>query len=81
MTTTGSNQMAQFIGKRRVCEISGFSPATIHRKIKAGEFPSPVIQEKNKKGEIAVCRWDLQEIMAWRQKQFQNRDERMRQAA
>lgn len=59
-----------FIGIRRVCEISGFSKATILRKIAAGTFPEPVIREKN------VTRWDLAECLAWREDRIKERAER-----
>jgi predicted DNA-binding transcriptional regulator AlpA len=60
-------QPEAFIGIRRVCEISGFSKATINRKIKAGQFPAPVIAEGN------CTRWDLAEVMTWRAEQFKKR--------
>ena len=62
---------ASFIGIRRVVEISGFSKATILRKIKAGAFPRAVIAERN------TTRWDLAEVMRWRAEQFRKREERL----
>ena len=63
---------ASFIGIRRVVEISGFSKATILRKIKAGTFPRAVIAEGN------CTRWDLGEVMQWRSEQFTKREERLK---
>ena len=59
-----------FIGIRKVCEIAGFSKATILRRIKAGTFPRPVIAQGN------CVRFDLSEILAWRAEQFRKREER-----
>lgn len=59
-----------FIGIRKVCEIAGFSKATILRKIAARRFPSPVIREGN------VTRWDLAECLAWRVERLKERAER-----
>ena len=59
-----------FIPVRRVCEIAGFSKSTILRKIDAGQFPAPVIQEGN------VTRWDLAEVLDWRQARIDARPER-----
>lgn len=70
---------AAFIRISRVKEISGLSKSTLLRWIKAGKFPAPVVQEKNKSGGIAVCLWDLGECHAWRAAQFRARDERMAQ--
>jgi len=64
-----------FIALRRVIEISGFCKATITKKIKAGEFPAPVIHDGN------CTRWDLGEVLAWREKQFKGRAARQQQAA
>jgi len=50
-----------FIPIRRVLEIAGFSKSTIFRKIYDGEFPAPVIQKGT------VTRWDLAEVLQWRQ--------------
>lgn len=63
-----------FIGIARVKEISGFSKSSLLRRIKAGEFPRPVIEEGNCK------RWDLAEVMSWRADLFRKRDERQQQA-
>lgn len=60
----------QFIGIRRVCEISGFSKSTILRKEMTGEFPAAVIAEGNLK------RWDLGEVLDWRQARIRERDQR-----
>lgn len=35
-------QRQQILRKRAVCDRVGLSPATLHRKIKAGQFPKPV---------------------------------------
>lgn len=64
-----------FISIRRVIEISGFCKSTITKKIKAGEFPAPVIHEGN------CTRWDLAEVFSWREKQFKDRAARQQQAA
>lgn len=61
-----------FIGIARVCEISGFSKSSILRKIAAGQFPAQVIKEGN------VTRWDLGEVLSWRQARIRERDERQR---
>lgn len=63
---------ASFIGIRRVIEISGFSKASILRKIKAGMFPRAVIAEGN------CTRWDLAEVLQWRSEQFRKREERLK---
>jgi predicted DNA-binding transcriptional regulator AlpA len=63
---------SRLLGIRRVVEISGFSKATILRKIKAGTFPRAVIAEGN------CTRWDLAEVMQWRSEQFRKRDERLK---
>ena len=63
-------KVPSFIGIRRVIEISGFSKATILRRIKAKDFPCPVIKEKN------IARWDLEQILLWRDEQFRKRAER-----
>lgn len=59
-----------FIPVRRVCEIAGFSKSTILRKIDAGLFPAPVIQEGN------VTRWDLAEVLSWREERIKERPAR-----
>jgi len=64
-----------FISIRRVIEISGFCKSTITKKIKAGDFPAPVIHDGN------CTRWDLGEVLAWRDKQFKERAARQQQAA
>jgi len=64
------NDIQSFIPVRRVCEIAGFSKSTILRKIDAGLFPAPVIQEGN------VTRWDLAEVLDWRQARIDARPER-----
>ena len=71
-STTVSPTDTSFVGIRRVIEISGFSKATILRKIKAGTFPRAVIAEGNCK------RWDLAEVMQWRAEQFSKREERLK---
>lgn len=72
-TDLAALQHPAFIGISRIKEISGFSRSTILRKIKAGDFPAPVIAEGN------CTRWDLAEVMSWRAAQFKARDERMAQ--
>ena len=44
---------------RKVIERTGLSRATIHRKIKRGEFPAPVILGVNSRG------WIEDEVAAW----------------
>lgn len=62
-----------FIGIRRVCEIAGFSKASILRRQKRGEFPQPVVVDGN------VVRYDLAEVLAWRREQFEKREQRLAQ--
>lgn len=70
MSNKQQNPSEAFIGIRRVIEISGFSKSTILRKIGAKEFPSPVIKTSS------MARWDLAEVMRWRDQQFRLRAER-----
>lgn len=60
-------QEPRFISTRKVCEIAGFSRATIARKIKEGSFPKPVISTGN------CARYDLGEVLAWRAAMFEQR--------
>lgn len=69
----GGDALPAFIGIGRVQGITGLSRSTIHRRIAASEFPQPVIAEGN------CVRWDLAEVMAWRDRQFQKRAERLSQ--
>ena len=78
----GGNVMAEleakaalgcFIGIRRVCEIAGFSKASILRRQKRGEFPPPVVVDGN------VVRYDLAEVLGWRRAQFEKRERRLAQ--
>ena len=64
----------EFIGIRRVTEITGFSKSSILRKIDEGEFPEPVIQEAN------VTRYSLASVLAWQEKKKKERAERLKQA-
>jgi predicted DNA-binding transcriptional regulator AlpA len=57
---------------RGVTAITSYSRSTIMRRIKAGDFPRPVIQNSND------SRWDAGEIFAWIEEQ---RDKRDRQEA
>ena len=66
-----------FIGSGRVEKISGMSKATIGRKVKKREFPAPVIQNLDKNGHPCFTRWDLAEVLAWREEQFRKRDQRL----
>lgn len=68
-------EQPRFITVREVSGIAGFSKSSILRKIAAGEFPRPVIQEGN------VTRWDFAEVMRWRTEQFKKRDQRFTLAA
>ena len=61
----------RFIAMRDVSGIAGFSKSSILRKIAAGQFPRPVIQEGN------VTRWDYAEVMRWRTEQFRKREQRL----
>lgn len=67
----GRHQLAErpvaFISMRHVREIAGFSKTTITKKIRQGKFPAPVIHEGN------CTRWDLAEVLEWRDKQFEDR--------
>lgn len=71
-----------FIGIARVKEISGLSRSTIWRRINGdpskgipgGRFPSPTIADGR------ITRWDLAEVMQWREEQFRLRDERLKKA-
>ncbi len=70
-----AEESARFIGIRETEEISGYSRSTIKRKIKAGEFPAPVISEG------VTVRWDYSEILRWRAQQFAKRAERLARSA
>ncbi len=61
----------RFIGIREAEEISGFSRSSIKRKIKAGDFPAPVIAVG------LTVRGDYAEVMQWRDKQFAKRAVRL----
>ncbi len=43
-------KLEPIIRKAQVCEIFGISPATLYRKIQAGEFPPPIELGANSKG-------------------------------
>lgn len=70
-----SENARRFIGIRETSEIAGFSKSSILRKIDAGDFPAPVIQEGN------VTRWLASEVYAWRDDLIRKRDERLKARA
>lgn len=66
------DQPKQFVGIKEAMAISGYSKSAIRLKILSRTFPQPVIREKN------VTRFDLAELLAWREEQFRKRDERLK---
>lgn len=54
---------------RAVCERVGFSPSTIARRVKAGDFPKPV-----KLGPQTLA-WVAEEVEAWLAQRIAERDQ------
>ena len=54
----------RFLTKHQVLSITGFSPATLWREVKAGRFPSPVPISQHRKGyqESAVRAWFAEKL-------------------
>jgi predicted DNA-binding transcriptional regulator AlpA len=61
LPVTGYLRQTDLVGdrKRNVRGIIPFSPATLWRKVKAGEFPEPV------KLSVGVTAWRVEDIRAW----------------
>lgn len=53
--------LPRFLGIRQVEVFSGFSKASVLRRIKRGEFPPPALREGNS------VRWDSQSLLSWRE--------------
>lgn len=65
MPSTGFVRPSELVGNRAktVRGIIPFSPATLWRKVKAGEFPEPV------KLSAGVTAWRVEDVRAWMAKQ------------
>ncbi len=63
-------QADEFILKKDVLRLVGFSHATLYRRIKAGNFPAQIRLKGSSDTSPSV--WSLMEIMAW-QKEQKNR--------
>jgi predicted DNA-binding transcriptional regulator AlpA len=56
---TGYVRQSQLVGKKGSPGIIPFSPATLWRKVAAGQFPAPV------KLSAGVTAWRVEEVRAW----------------
>jgi predicted DNA-binding transcriptional regulator AlpA len=56
---TGYVRQSQLVGKKGSASIIPFSPATLWRKVAAGQFPAPV------KLSAGVTAWRVEEVRAW----------------
>lgn len=56
---TGFVRQSQLVGKKGAPGIIPFSPATLWRKVAAGQFPAPV------KLSAGVTAWRVEEVRAW----------------
>ena len=55
---TSKTDAERYVGKPELRERYGLDPATLLRRVRAGEFPSPVYV-------FGRARWRLTEIQAW----------------
>ena len=60
-------QADQFIVKKDVLRLAGFSHATLYRRMKAGNFPAQVRLKGSYDTSPSV--WSLMEVMAWQEEQ------------
>ncbi|WP_082493727.1 AlpA family transcriptional regulator [Massilia sp. Leaf139] len=56
---TGYVRQSQLVGKKGAPGIIPFSPATLWRKVAAGQFPAPV------KLSAGVTAWRVEDVRAW----------------
>ena len=60
-------QADQFILKKEVLRFSGWSVATLGRRVKAGDFPAPIRLQGSSDNSPSV--WSLREVIAWQKVQ------------
>jgi len=60
-------QADQFIVKKDVLRLAGFSHATLYRRIKAGYFPAPLRLKGSADSSPSV--WSLRDVIAWQEEQ------------
>jgi predicted DNA-binding transcriptional regulator AlpA len=69
------NVMKDLITIEEVCDLAQVSKPTVYRKVKVGEFPSPVkVPTTATRGPKMVNRWERGAILAWC---FKNNAERL----
>jgi len=61
---------ARFVGIRAVEQFSGYSKATIKRRIRAGEFPPPAFKDNP-----STVRWDYADLVKWREEKLRGSDQ------
>ena len=63
-----TTESPRFVGIRFVETFSGYSKASILRRIAKGVFPRPAFRESN------LVRWDYDDLIRWRESKLGERD-------
>jgi predicted DNA-binding transcriptional regulator AlpA len=60
-------EVARFISKKQVRELTSLSPASIDRWERKGQFPSRHVLSLDKHGKPARVAWRLADVLSWLQ--------------